>query len=332
MRIDIHNYEEFILDFLEGNLNEQGTEEMKAFLLMHPDIAEDIEDLDEFVLEAESHSLLENDFVAQLKKEEIKVLASINEENYEEVLIAELEGDLSLKEENELQQFIAVNPQIKKEQDLVQNLKVKADEKVVFANKSKLKKKDRAVVALWTIASSVAAILLISFWIFNLPSSDGRLPDFEPLQSIEIASFQIDVPAIQIKEKNEESIIATLPLDIIEQQVSRTEIESFTSLASIKSQISIEDQSWKNEMLLLQAYAFDKKQRDTQVNLADFPATNKSGPIKLISSMLWKTTKASVKSFSDELISDEVKLFSTDNIGDLTGGMFQIKRPSKEVE
>ena len=36
---------------------------MKTFLLMHPDIAEDLEDLDEIVLEAESHSLLENDFI-----------------------------------------------------------------------------------------------------------------------------------------------------------------------------------------------------------------------------------------------------------------------------
>lgn len=331
MRIDIHNYEEFVLDFLEGNLKGQQTEEMKAFLLMHPDIAEDLEDLDDVVLEAENQTFLQDDFVSQLKKTEIKAVAAINEDNYEEILIAELEHDLNSNQEQDLKAFVLLNPQIKQEQTLTQNLKLIVDHSVLFRDKSSLKKKNRAVVALWTITSSVAAVLLISFWLFNLPSSNTRLPHFELLQSIEMASLNIEHNAIKLQIKTEEFIVSSLPVEI-EEQFLRPQLESMISLTSVKSQIAIEDQSWKNEMILLQAYTFDKNQLDTQVVLANFPATNKSGPIKLISSMLWKTTKASVKSFSDEMISDDVKLFSAENIGDLTGGMFQIKRPGKEVE
>lgn len=331
MRIDINNYEEFVLDFLEGNLNEQKTEEMKAFLLMHPDISEDLEGLDEVVLEAENQTILHADFTNQLKKTKINAVASINEDNFEELLIAELEQDLNPTQEQELKEFILLNPQLKQEQELTHRLKIQADTTVVFSHKSSLKKKNRAVVALWTISSSVAAVLLISFWLFNLPSSNSRLPDLKPLQSIEIASLSIESSLAPLQEKIEETQISDLPLEI-ESEYIRPRLESINRLTSVKSQIAIEDQSWKNEMILLQAYAFDKNHRGTQIDLADFPATNKSGPIKLISSMLWKTTKASVKSFGDELISDEVKLFSSENIGDLTGGMFQIKRPSKEVE
>lgn len=331
MRIDIHNYEEFVLDFLEGNLNEQKTEEMKAFLLMHPDISEDLEGLDEVVLEAENQTILHADFTNQLKKTKINALASINEDNFEELLIAELEQDLNPTQEQELKDFILLNPQLKQEQELTHRLKIQADATVVFSHKSSLKKKNSAVIALWTISSSVAAILLISFWLFNLPSSNSRLPDIQSLQSIEIARISIESSSAPLQEKIEEAQISALPLDI-ESEYIRPQLESISRLTSVKSQIALEDQSWKNEMILLQAYAFDKNQRETQIDLADFPATNKSGPIKLISSMLWKTTKASVKNFGDDLIGDDAKLFSAENIGDLTGGMFQIKRPSKEVE
>ncbi|NPD47140.1 hypothetical protein [Lentimicrobium sp. S6] len=333
MRIDIHNYEEFILDFLEGNLNEQGTEEMKAFLLIHPDIAEDLEDLDEIVLEAGNQILLDTDFTNQLKNTEIKAVASINEDNYKEVLIAEFEQDLTEEQGQDLNEFLLINPQLKQEQVLTQSLKVQSDSTVVFKNKSSLKKKNRAVVTLWTISTSVAAVLLISLWLFNLPSSNTRLLNLEAIQSIEITTLVIEESpsTLQLQAKNGELKISSFPKEIEELPI-RPRMESLESLTSLTSQIVIEDRGWKNEMILLQAYAFDKNQRGTQIDLADFPATNKSGPIKLISSMLWKTTKASVKSFGDELISDDVKLFSAENIGDLTGGMFQIKRPSKGVE
>lgn len=331
MRIDIHNYEEFVLDFLEGNLGEQQAEEMKAFLLIHPDIAEDLEDLDGFVLEAESQSLLGNDFTNQLKKTEVKAVASINEDNFEELLIAELEQDLSLQQEQDLNEFFLVNPQLKPDQALTHSLKIQADQSVVFKSKSSLKKKNRAVVALWTISSSVAAVLLISFWLFSLPSSNTRFPNFEPLQSIEMANIVIHKTETFLDAKMEAIMISNLPPET-EDQAERVSIEGLESLASQKRLIALEDQRWQSEMILLKAYAFDKTQRDTEVDLADFPATNKSGPIKLISAMLWKTTKASVKSFGDDLMSEDVKLFRAENIGDLTGGVVQIKRPSKEVE
>ncbi len=44
-KIDLHNYEAFVLDYLEGTLNKDWHAEMEAFLGNHPDIAADIEDL-----------------------------------------------------------------------------------------------------------------------------------------------------------------------------------------------------------------------------------------------------------------------------------------------
>ncbi len=44
-KIDLHNYEAFVLDYLEGTLNRDWHVEMEAFLGNHPDIAADIEKL-----------------------------------------------------------------------------------------------------------------------------------------------------------------------------------------------------------------------------------------------------------------------------------------------
>lgn len=46
MKINIHNYEEFALDYLEGNLGEPALSEFSNFLLKHPDIRMELEDLE----------------------------------------------------------------------------------------------------------------------------------------------------------------------------------------------------------------------------------------------------------------------------------------------
>ncbi len=51
MKIDTHNYEVYILDYLEGQLSPQAEEAMRRFLEQQPEIADQLEGLEEMVLQ-----------------------------------------------------------------------------------------------------------------------------------------------------------------------------------------------------------------------------------------------------------------------------------------
>jgi anti-sigma factor RsiW len=68
MSINIDNYEQYVIDYLDGNLDEIKSEEMAAFLLLHPAIAEDLDGLSAMKLESEVKEPLNQYFISQLKK------------------------------------------------------------------------------------------------------------------------------------------------------------------------------------------------------------------------------------------------------------------------
>ena len=56
MRITRDNYEVYFIDFIDGNLDASLQEEMQLFLASNPDLAEEMDGLDGFSFNAESHS------------------------------------------------------------------------------------------------------------------------------------------------------------------------------------------------------------------------------------------------------------------------------------
>ena len=56
-RINRHNYEAFYIDYLDGNLTQEETAEMEAFLKANPDLSEELEGLGEISLSPESSSI-----------------------------------------------------------------------------------------------------------------------------------------------------------------------------------------------------------------------------------------------------------------------------------
>jgi len=56
MRITRDNYEVYFIDLIDGNLDASLQEEMQLFLAAHPDLAEEMDSLDGFSFNAESHS------------------------------------------------------------------------------------------------------------------------------------------------------------------------------------------------------------------------------------------------------------------------------------
>jgi len=164
MKINRNNYEVFLIDYLDGTLDAALEAELMLFLETHPDIREEMEGLEAVSLESQNIRFAEKNL---LKKTEIKTIAGIGEENFEEYFVAFYENDLSKMQQSELDQFLKANPQLEAAFQLHGKLKLQKDESVVYLAKEDLKKKP-AIGVWWLSASGVAAAIALLFALFNL--------------------------------------------------------------------------------------------------------------------------------------------------------------------
>ncbi|MBE0663443.1 MAG: hypothetical protein IH597_13365 [Bacteroidales bacterium] len=161
--INKNNYEVFFLDHIEGKLNAAQTAELMLFLDAHPQLKEEIEGLEIVPLEPDMH--LSFNAKEMLRKPVLAAVGKINEQNYEEYFVADIEGDLTKLENKDVADFLVANPMLQKEYDLFLQCRLQPEPTVVFRNKEALKKS--LVIPLltrqWYYGIAVAASLAILF-------------------------------------------------------------------------------------------------------------------------------------------------------------------------
>ncbi len=131
MNINKNNYEAFFLDYHEGNLSPEESEAVLFFVEQYPELKEEFEGFENFMLEDFSFPSFEN---KEILKKEITV------ENKEEYFIKSLENTLNKAETELLNNFLKLNPQFLGEFELFQKTKILADDFIIFENKNELKK------------------------------------------------------------------------------------------------------------------------------------------------------------------------------------------------
>ena len=172
MKINRDNYEAYLLDYFEKELDPATVAELMLFLEMNPDLKADFE-------EFENISLVPDTSISfpdknSLKKTVIAATPDINEKNYEEYFIAAVENLLSPAETAQLNTFIAQNPALQKDYKLFTLTRLEPDTNVVFGDKDSLRR--RKIIPFYQSrtmrysAIAVAASLLIFVSVyFNLP-------------------------------------------------------------------------------------------------------------------------------------------------------------------
>jgi hypothetical protein len=132
-RIDIHNYEAWLLDFFEGTLNTTEVNELKAFLVVHPELEIDLNETELPVLEKDEfafeHFTLKKSFI------------EINDD----LLINYVEGNLNSEQKKELEGLLKSKPEKTAELELYKKT-ILPKEEIDFDYKNSLLKTEEDLI------------------------------------------------------------------------------------------------------------------------------------------------------------------------------------------
>jgi hypothetical protein len=156
-KIDITNYEEWIIDWLDGNLNDMQVDEVLQFLEEHPDLKEESGEIELFRLKPANNHFTEKN---RLKKS----VNDLSDTQFEHLCAASIENDLSADQMNELEEVTKQNPDRKKTLGLFGKTKLNPIE-LVYPHKKALYRKTvlQSTVSLLFIGLSAAAVIAIAF-------------------------------------------------------------------------------------------------------------------------------------------------------------------------
>ncbi len=170
MSIGKHNYEAFMLDYLEGRLDQKQLKALQLFFEENPSLKPDFAEMEMIACTPDLSICFSGK--KELKKNEVTSFASITEGNFHEYFWANSEGDLSEKEQLVLSQFLELNPSLQKDYELLAKCRLTPDASIIYPSKIELKKTppeffiSRKAGLVWAVAASV--LLLIGFfWLMN---------------------------------------------------------------------------------------------------------------------------------------------------------------------
>jgi hypothetical protein len=160
--INISNYEEFVMDYIDGTLDVIDRAHFEAFLLKHPEVALEVEEMMESDLNIVS---IAEGLDANSLKISVTPVDGIDESNYEEAMALSVDSDLDPRLANSVQSFVDNNPKLAKDYKMYMAAKLSADHQLVYADKSRLKQPIPLFVfnpMVYRIAAAIAIILGIT--------------------------------------------------------------------------------------------------------------------------------------------------------------------------
>ena len=169
MKITRSNYEEWFLDFLDGNLESSMIGEFQAFLKENPDLAAELEMADSVMLEADKEIRFDS-------KQELKKAINSQEIDFEEQVVAYHEGDLLLSDRLKFEAALSENADKAEKAMQFGKLKLIANKSIIYPAKNQLKKRV-IILPLWMKVASVAALLIWGYLLFQPKVETRHIPE-----------------------------------------------------------------------------------------------------------------------------------------------------------
>ena len=255
-RINLHNYEAFFLDYLEGNLSDEQLLELDEFLLTHSELKDELSDmggLDDLALSSPEATFNEKNAL----KADPTVLSLFTVDDW---MIAAVENQLSASELTQLNQFVSANG-LDGKFAAYQKTVLEPNEKEVFGSKNNLKRKPGLVIPLFYRYAAVAAavILLIGLTVFNNNGNSDPTEGIETIVASNPSDFKTNftgsIKQFENKENNFDTPSTNISNQVIErEQPNLADVDSIIVLPESKDpfidpQIANNNQQDKDSIL-----------------------------------------------------------------------------------
>jgi len=198
MKINIDNYEAWLLDYLEGNLGPEDTALLLEFMALNPDLRPDFDEIKQIVPEP-APAFSEKIF---LKKTGIAEIDDMDA--FERTCILAVESQLDKKDKHQFDSYLLQHPQKRKTYEQYAKTHLMPDESIVFNNKSKLKhlqiSKGRVIV--WSSVAAAAASVIILLFSMPADNPDKVVQKVINLPKNEVVAVQktAEAPVLESKQ------------------------------------------------------------------------------------------------------------------------------------
>ncbi len=176
MKITRGNYEIYFVDYFDGKLGPVELAELMHFLSRNPDLEEEFSEFQPINL------IVVNDEYSDKNtlKKNFHDIKKITDNNFDELCIAALEGDLDEFTKEHLQYYIKTNPAKKREFDSYKNTYLTPERSIIFQAKHKLKKKQTYILTFSRIINygSIAATVILAVLFFVLSKNKPQERQF----------------------------------------------------------------------------------------------------------------------------------------------------------
>ena len=237
ININRNNYEKYFLDFIDGELSASNEKLLMLFLNENPDLREELE-----LFENDSITIDKINYENKISIKRSEILSDLTLNNFDELCISRIEGDLNINETIEFDRVINDYPKRKKEYDLYKLTKIAPEKNEVFKNKNKLKKKEGKVIVLsnknTVISIAASVIILIALYIF-IPKENNNKELISELDK----KIKVERSLNSNKNEKKERVIknrSIKPLKAVKNKITTKQ----------KIEIKFTDNSDKNEITL----------------------------------------------------------------------------------
>jgi hypothetical protein len=228
MNPDRTNYEIWLIDYLDGNLDPRQVEQLMSFLIENPAIKKEFSEISQY-------SIIPGDTLFCHKNSLKKSVSDISESLFEYLCVAASENDLSSPQATELNEIIAENSEKRKTYELIKKLKLVAPQ-VDFRKKYKLRKLTVAqrIVRYSAMGLSAAATvaLLISLFFISLRKNTAETAPvaiFDSKDSMTIVATPVKTAGNVVSVEDKET--QHTPLTSIQKSISEETIPINTGSA-----------------------------------------------------------------------------------------------------
>jgi len=262
--INLGNYEEFFILYMDNELSESQKEMVHQFLIAHPDLESELRLLFQTKLPIEEFNFNKEELMAENMR-----LDAVDEE-----LLLYIDNELPLERKKVIELELASNTDYQTQHDVLLQTKLDASETINHPNKKELYRRTKKVVAFKVWLRIAAAILIIAamgvlYWNYNTKGNSGG-PDTElvktttPVQQNKDAQTDNTQKTQQqiIDEKQEEQIVVAKKI-----RKDQATVDANDNLSKKK-----------NNKLIVQQTPFEEKIQDDIAIMNDIPAETRLIP------------------------------------------------------